>query len=115
MEGEPIWCNREGFWGCTSMAPSQLIWWAHIRQSGSSIHAEKCSRYPKLSRNLRNPVWREVYENQLCGVVFKQLLEWCLFLGVETNEILMPFAASFLESSRNGSMWPKASHGNTIT
>ena len=37
------------------------------------------------------------------------------FLGVETNEILIPFSASFLESSKNGSMWPKANHGNTIT
>jgi len=36
-----------------------------------------------------------------------------IFLGVETKEILWPFWAMSLASSKNGPMWPNASHGNT--
>ncbi|KAL7085802.1 hypothetical protein ACP275_01G100500 [Erythranthe tilingii] len=35
-----------------------------------------------------------------------------MFLGVEMKEILWPFRAMSLESSRYGIMCPKASHGN---
>lgn len=37
-----------------------------------------------------------------------------MFLGVEMKEILIRFSTNFLDNSRNGIIWPNASHGNTI-
>jgi hypothetical protein len=37
------------------------------------------------------------------------------FLWVERKEIRIPFAANFLDNSRNGIIWPNAIHGNIIT
>lgn len=38
-----------------------------------------------------------------------------MFLGVEMKVMVRPIFAKLLESSRNGSMWPNANHGNIRT
>lgn len=42
------------------------------------------------------------------GILGRRLM----FFGVEMKEILWPFWARSLASSKKGVMWPKASHGN---